>query len=77
MARKDQIATLQRFHPAAFNPLENADPVSEAFAKPPTTRKRLVKREAQIRRDNDTVKSFSITLYDIDFAIKLIIFNFF
>jgi len=70
MARKDQISTLQRFHPAAFNPLENADPVSEAFAKPPNTRKRLVKRETQIRRDNDTVKSFSITLYDIDFAIK-------
>ena len=70
MARNTPISTLHRFHPAAFNPLENAEPTSEAFQKAPNTKRRLVKREAQIRRDNDTTKSFSITLYDIDFAIK-------
>lgn len=68
--RENPISTLQRFHPAAFNPLEVADPVSEAFVKAPNTKRRLVKRETQIRRDNDTTKGFSITLYDVDFAIK-------
>ncbi len=70
MSRGKPISTLHRFHPAAFNPLEEAEPTSEAFVKAPNTKRRLVKREAQIRRDNDTAKSFSITLYDVDFAIK-------
>ena len=70
MSRETPISTLHRFHPAAFNPLETAEPTSEAFSKVPSTRRRLVKRETQVRRDNDTTKSFSITLYDIDFAIK-------
>ena len=70
MNRRKPISTLHRFHPAAFNPLEVAEPVSEAFTKAPKSRK-LVRRETQIRRDDDTrSKSFSITLYDIDFAIK-------
>jgi len=70
MSRETPISTLHRFHPAAFNPLETAEPTSEAFSKAPSTKRRLVKRETQVRRDNDTKKSFSITLYDIDFAIK-------
>lgn len=70
MSRQTPIATLNRFHPAAFNPLENAEPTSNAFKKAPNTRTRLVKRESQIRRDTDTVKGISITLYDVDFAIK-------
>jgi hypothetical protein len=70
MSRQDPISTLQRFHPAAFNPLETAEPTSEAFTKAPNTGKRLVKRETQIRRDGDTNTGFSITLYDVDFAIK-------
>ncbi len=70
MSRRKPISTLHRFHPAAFNPLEIAEPVSEAFTKAPKSRK-LVRRETQIRRDDDArPKSFSITLYDIDFAIK-------
>ena len=44
MSRQVPIPTLQRFHPAAFNPLESADPISEAFKKAPTGRKRLVER---------------------------------
>ena len=69
MSRQTPISTLNRFHPAAFNPLESAEPVSEAFSKAPKAPK-LVRREAQIRRDEDTHNGFSITLYDIDFAIK-------
>jgi len=69
MSRKTPISTLQRFHPAAFNPLENADPISNAFQKAPKSAK-TVKRATQIRRDEDTVKGISITLYDVDFAIK-------
>ena len=69
MSRKTPLSTLQRFHPAAFNPLETAEPVSQAFTKAPKSAK-LVRRESQIRRDSDSVKGISITLYDIDFAIK-------
>jgi len=69
MARKTPISTLHRFHPAAFNPLEVAEPTSEAFTKAPKSAK-LVRRETQIRRDTDTTQGMSITLYDIDFAIK-------
>ena len=69
MSRKTPISTLNRFHPGAFNPLESAEPVSEAFKKAPKSPK-LVRREAQIRRDEDTTTGFSISLYDIDFAIK-------
>ena len=70
MSRQDPISTLQRFHPAAFNPLENIDPISEAFEKPANSRGRLIKRENQIRRDDDKHVGFSLTLYDVDFAIK-------
>tara|TARA_R100001015_G_C4619194_1_gene175845 strand:- start:940 stop:1806 length:867 start_codon:yes stop_codon:yes gene_type:complete len=69
MSRNNPISTLQRFHPAAFNPLETAEPTSEAFSKAPKAPK-LVRREAQIRRDQDKHNGFSITLYDVDFAIK-------
>jgi hypothetical protein len=69
MSKQTPISTLHRFHPAAFNPLETAEPVSKAFAKAPMSPK-LISREAQVRRDNDEVKGLSITLYDIDFAIK-------
>ena len=69
MNREKPISTLQRFHPAAFNPLETAEPTSEAFSRAPKTAK-LVRRETQIRRDTDTNNGFSITLYDVDFAIK-------
>ena len=69
MSRQEPISTLHRFHPAAFNPLETADPVSEAFTKAPKSPK-LVRRATQIRRDDDTTTGISITLYDIDFAIK-------
>mgnify|MGYP003112250340 FL=1 len=69
MARKTPISTLQRFHPAAFNPLESAEPISNAFKKAPKSPK-TVRRETQIRRDEDKVKGISITLYDVDFAIK-------
>ena len=69
MSREAPIATLNRFHPAAFNPLETADPVSEKFTKVSKSPK-LVRRATQIRRDDDTRVGFSITLYDIDFAIK-------
>ena len=69
MSRQEPISTLHRFHPAAFNPLETADPVSEAFTKAPKSPK-LVRRASQIRRDDDTTRGISITLYDIDFAIK-------
>tara|TARA_R110000851_G_scaffold145191_2_gene284619 strand:- start:51 stop:914 length:864 start_codon:yes stop_codon:yes gene_type:complete len=69
MSRQTPISTLQRFHPAAFNPLESADPVSSAFTKAPKSAK-TVRRDTQIRRDEDTVKGISITLYDVDFAIK-------
>ena len=69
MSRKTPISTLQRFHPAAFNPLENAEPVSSAFKKAPKSAK-TIRRDTQIRRDEDTVKGISITLYDVDFAIK-------
>ena len=75
MSRQTPISTLNRFHPAAFNPLENAEPTSNAFEKAPNTRRRLVKRETQIRRDTDTHNTFSITLYDVDFAIKRYIEN--
>jgi|TARA_R110000851_G_scaffold64350_1_gene146654 hypothetical protein len=75
MSRQTPISTLNRFHPAAFNPLENAEPTSNAFQKAPNTRSRLVKRETQIRRDTDTHNNFSITLYDVDFAIKRYIEN--
>jgi len=74
MSRQAPISTLQRFHPAAFNPLETAEPVSSAFKKAPKSAK-FVSRESQIRRDTDTVQGFSITLYDIDFAIKRYIEN--
>tara|TARA_R110000744_G_scaffold110017_2_gene207635 strand:+ start:2044 stop:2910 length:867 start_codon:yes stop_codon:yes gene_type:complete len=67
--RETPISTLQRFHPAAFNPLETAEPVSSAFKKAPKSVK-TVRRDTQIRRDEDTVKGISITLYDVDFAIK-------
>tara|TARA_R110000851_G_scaffold176152_1_gene322745 strand:- start:1181 stop:2044 length:864 start_codon:yes stop_codon:yes gene_type:complete len=69
MSRQEPISTLHRFHPAAFNPLEIADPVSEAFSKAPKSPK-LVRRSSQIRRDEDKQQGISITLYDIDFAIK-------
>ena len=69
MSRQTPISTLHRFHPAAFNPLENAEPVSSAFKKPAKSVK-TVRRETQVRRDEDTVKGISITLYDVDFAIK-------
>ena len=69
MARNTPISTLHRFHPAAFNPLETAEPTSKAFSKAPRSAK-LVRRESQIRRDIDTNNGISITLYDIDFAIK-------
>ena len=60
MSRNNPISTLQRFHPAAFNPLETAEPTSEAFSKAPKAPK-LVRREAQIRRDQDKHNGFSIT----------------
>jgi len=69
MSRQTPISTLHRFHPAAFNPLETAEPISSAFKKAPKTAK-LVRRETQIRRDTDTHIGFSMTLYDVDFAIK-------
>tara|TARA_R110001599_G_scaffold138523_6_gene317883 strand:- start:1192 stop:2070 length:879 start_codon:yes stop_codon:yes gene_type:complete len=69
MSRQTPISTLQRFHPAAFNPLETAEPVSNAFKKAPKSAK-TVRRESQVRRDEDTVRGLSITLYDVDFAIK-------
>ena len=69
MSRETPISTLQRFHPAAFNPLETAEPTSKAFTKAPKSAK-LVRRETQVRRDTDTRGGFSITLYDVDFAIK-------
>lgn len=69
MSRKTPISTLQRFHPAAFNPLENAEPISSAFKKPAKSAK-TIRRDTQIRRDEDKVKGISITLYDVDFAIK-------
>jgi len=69
MSRQTPISTLQRFHPGAFNPLENAEPISSAFKKPPKSIK-TIRRDSQIRRDEDTVKGLSITLYDVDFAIK-------
>jgi hypothetical protein len=69
MGRQTPISTLQRFHPAAFNPLESADPISSAFVKAPKSAK-TVRRDTQVRRDEDTVKGISITLYDVDFAIK-------
>ena len=69
MGREKPISTLHRFHPAAFNPLEVAEPTSQAFQKAPRSAK-LVRRETQIRRDQDTHNTFSITLYDGDFAIK-------
>jgi len=69
MSRQTPTSTLQRFHPAAFNPLENAEPISSAFKKAPKSAK-TVSRGTQIRRDEDTVKGISITLYDVDFAIK-------
>ena len=69
MSRQTPTSTLHRFHPAAFNPLETADPVSNAFTKAPKSAK-LVRRDTQIRRDDDTTIGFSMTLYDVDFAIK-------
>jgi len=69
MSRQNPISTLHRFHPAAFNPLENAEPISSAFTKAPKSPK-LMNRATQIRRDEDTTKGISITLYDVDFAIK-------
>tara|TARA_R110000744_G_scaffold67329_3_gene137352 strand:- start:1995 stop:2864 length:870 start_codon:yes stop_codon:yes gene_type:complete len=69
MSRQTPTSTLQRFHPGAFNPLENADPISSAYKKPPKSIK-TVRRDSQIRRDEDVVKGISITLYDVDFAIK-------
>lgn len=69
MSRQTPISTLQRFHPAAFNPLETAEPISSAFKKAPKSIK-TIRRDTQIRRDEDTVKGLSITLYDVDFAIK-------
>jgi len=69
MSRQTPVSTLHRFHPAAFNPLETAEPTSKAFTKAPKTAK-LVRRETQIRRDTDNQQGISITLYDVDFAIK-------
>ncbi len=57
MSRETPISTLQRFHPAAFNPLETAEPTSKAFTKAPKSAK-LVRRETQVRRDTDTRGGF-------------------
>ena len=39
MSRQTPISTLQRFHPGAFNPLENAEPISSAYKKPPAAQR--------------------------------------
>ena len=74
MSRQTPISTLNRFHPAAFNPLEQLNLYLKHFHKAPKHLK-LSKTEAQIRRDEDTHNNFSITLYDVDFAIKRYIEN--